>query len=100
VFRIGNTLAATYASLGLPAAAYSSILNTITTLAAGAAAQTASAIQQGWGFVLADQNPADSNRIYWGHYYFGDINYWGTDIATSYEATENVSLFLNYSFSV
>lgn len=94
----GNTLAATYASLGLPAAAYSSILNTITTLAAGAAAQTASAIQQGWGFVLADQNPADSNRIYWGHYNFGDINYWGTDIATSYEATENVSLFLNYSF--
>ena len=60
----GNTLAATYASLGLPAAAYSSILNTITTVAAGAAAQTAATIQQGWGFVLADQNPGIDNGIF------------------------------------
>ena len=94
----GNTLAATYASLGLPAAAYSSILNTITTVAAGAAAQTAATIQQGWGFVLADQNPADTNRIYWGHYNFGDINYWGTDIAMNYEVSDNISLFSSYSF--
>ena len=29
---------------------------------------------------------------------FGEINYWGSDIATSYEINDAASLFANYSF--
>ena len=40
----------------------------------------------------------DIHRLYWSHYNFGEINYWGADIATNYEINSAASLYANYSF--
>ena len=93
----GSALASSYASLGLPSTAYSSILNQYIAVVGQAAAGLATQVPS-FGYVNADQTPSDMGRVYWGHYNFGEINYWGTDIATNYDATDNLSFFASYSF--
>ena len=76
---------------------YASIVNQYIAVAGQAAAGLATQVPS-FGYVNADQTPSDMGRIYWGHYNFGEINYWGTDIATNYDATDNLSFFASYSF--
>jgi outer membrane receptor for ferrienterochelin and colicin len=86
----------TYLNAGLPgsvAAQYAVLLGQI---AGQFAAATAASIPS-FGLVQADQSNGIS-RLYWGSVNFGDINYWGSDIATSYEISNAASLFANYSF--
>ena len=91
-----NVFYSTYLSAGLPgslAAQYAILLGQI---AGSYAAATAASIPS-FGLVQADQSNGMS-RLYWGSVNFGDINYWGSDIATSYEISDAASLFANYSF--
>ncbi|MAV13794.1 MAG: hypothetical protein CMC28_02415 [Flavobacteriaceae bacterium] len=93
---MSNVLYSTYLNAGLPgslAAQYAVLLGQI---AGQFAAATAASIPS-FGLVQADQSNGMS-RLYWGSTNFGDINYWGSDIATSYEISDAASLFANYSF--
>ena len=93
---MSNVFYSTYLSAGLPgsvAAQYAVLLGQI---AGQFAAATAASIPS-FGLVQADQSNGMS-RLYWGSVNFGDINYWGSDIATSYEISDAASLFANYSF--
>ena len=93
---MANVFYRTYLSAGLPgsvAAQYALFLGGV---AGQYAAATAASIPS-FGLVQADQSNGMS-RIFWGAMNFGEINYWGSDIATSYEINDAASLFANYSF--
>ncbi len=98
--EFGNNLAdnvySTYISLGLPAANAAALANIHGSIAGQFAAGFAASAQS-LGLVQADQSP-DNHRLYWSHYNFGEINYWGADIATNYEINKTASLYANYSF--
>ena len=94
---MSSALARTYAGLGVPASFAASYINTISAVSSLGAAQLASTIGTA-GIIQADQARTDIDRVYWGHYNFGDINYWGADFSTNYDFSSSTSLFLNYSF--
>ena len=89
-------LSSVYASLGVPASVAAPYINAISTVSSIGASQLAST--GAVGILQADQARTDIDRVYWGHYNFGDINYWGADIATNYDLNSDTSLFMNYSF--
>ena len=94
--NLANNVYSTYRALGLPAASAAALANIHGSIAGQYAAGFAASAPS-LGLVQADQSP-DNHRLYWSHYNFGEINYWGADIATNYEINSAASLYANYSF--
>ena len=93
---MANVFYGTYLSAGLPASVAAQYALFLGGIAGQYAAATAASIPS-FGLVQADQSNG-MERIFWGAMNFGEINYWGSDIATSYEINDAASLFANYSF--
>jgi len=93
---MANVFYGTYLSAGLPASVAAQYALFLGGIAGQYAAATAASIPS-FGLVQADQSNG-MERIFWGAMNFGEINYWGSDIATSYELNNAASLFANYSF--
>ena len=95
--NLANTAYGLYRNAGLPAATAAALANVYAAVGGQFAAGFAAGIPS-LGLVQADQSPNDIHRLYWSHYNFGEINYWGADIATNYEINSAASLYANYSF--
>ena len=93
---MSNVFYRTYLNAGLPGSVAASYALFLGGIAGQYAAATAASIPS-FGLVQADQSNGMS-RVFWGAMNFGEINYWGSDIATSYEINDAASLFANYSF--
>ncbi len=93
---MANLVYGTYVNAGFPAATAAALANVHGSIGGQFAAGFAASIPS-FGLVQADQSNGMS-RIFWGAMNFGEINYWGSDIATSYEINDSASLFANYSF--
>ena len=96
-FNLANTAYGLYLNAGLPVATAAALANVYAAVGGQFAAGFAAGIPS-LGLVQADQSPNDIHRLYWSHYNFGEINYWGADIATNYEINSAASLYANYSF--
>ncbi len=94
--NLANLVYGTYVNAGFPAATAAALANVHGSIGGQFAAGFAASIPS-LGIVQTDQSP-DESAMYWSHYNFGEINYWGADIATNYEINSNSSLFANYSF--
>lgn len=95
--NLANLVYSRYRDLGFPAANAAAFANIHGSIAGQFAAGFAASVPS-LGLVQADQSPNDIHRLYWSHYNFGEINYWGADIATNYEINSAASLYANYSF--